>query len=167
MDTRHSYLSMFLLCCVARLLSQAATIPSEDTDTELLPSLQLTSAEEPLAIIPPLKSLKLSKKERCRHVVKREVQKYAAKVQRLTNRVLSLQEEITLLRQQQVQQGLQFSEIRGNLSEQRQLLNKALKSVQQNMSSQQQQQGGIGNDNSIVDGNQPTFTGIARGEKHY
>lgn len=89
--------------------------------------------------------------------MRREVQKYAAKVQKLTDKVLSLQDELTQLRQQQTSQGEQFSDIRANLTEQRQLLNRALKSVE-NLTLQR------GENGSILPEERQTHTGIARGK---
>ena len=92
----------------------------------------LISSED---VIPALRSLKsLSKngrKERCRHVARKEVQKYSRRVQSLTDRVLGLQQDVLLMTRQHEREDLERESIRSNLTAHQDMLSRALDSIKE------------------------------------
>lgn len=167
-----SYICCLVCCAIlitvtdtASILTDASSLSDVDnSDAQLINS----ALKDPsIAIIPALPKRKLGRKDRCRNVVRREVAKYAARVQALADKVMFLQEEVNSMRQQQDTQGLQAEEMRGNLTEQRQLLTRTLQQVE-NLQSHMTALTGSG---SIHEGSAPETEiidqpGIPRGNVH-
>lgn len=81
----------------------------------------------------PYTRIKVGRKERCRHVVKKEVRKYSNHVKALANRVMQLQRDIIQLRNEHQQKDQELETLKVSVSSQMQLLQQTM----QNLSSLQ------------------------------